>query len=132
MSNWERLEKVWTYGFMRSGFNGYDQRIPVGMVTSMATFNTRSRDLEKMAMKQAKVHAGSAHLRETVENERVRGQRKKNQGKKNTKRSVMGDKVGRIHVHKQNFDHISTRKMKGLRGAGGEKQGGGGKRRKKN
>jgi len=30
VTDWERLEKVWTYGFMRSGFNGYDQRIPVG------------------------------------------------------------------------------------------------------
>jgi len=49
VTDWERLEKVWTYGFMRSGFNGYDQRIPVGMVTSMASFSERNKDLTKMA-----------------------------------------------------------------------------------
>jgi hypothetical protein len=49
VNDWDRLEKVWTYGFTRSGFNGYDQRIPVGIVTSMASFDGPAKDLEKMS-----------------------------------------------------------------------------------
>jgi ribosome production factor 2 len=35
--------------------------------------------------------------------------------KKNITKDVMGDTVGRIHLGKQDFDKIQTRKMKGLK-----------------
>ncbi|KAJ3121932.1 rRNA-binding ribosome biosynthesis protein rpf2 [Physocladia obscura] len=34
---------------------------------------------------------------------------------KNIERDEMGDKVGRIHMHKQDFSKLQTRKMKGLK-----------------
>ncbi|KAJ3185643.1 rRNA-binding ribosome biosynthesis protein rpf2 [Geranomyces variabilis] len=34
---------------------------------------------------------------------------------KNIERNAMGDQVGRIHMEKQNFDKMQTRKMKGLK-----------------
>jgi len=49
VTDWEHLEKVWSYGFMRSGFNGYDQRIPVEIVTAMPSFEGPAKDLQKMA-----------------------------------------------------------------------------------
>ena len=34
---------------------------------------------------------------------------------KNIETSALGDKVGRVHLHKQNFGKLQTRKMKGLK-----------------
>lgn len=34
---------------------------------------------------------------------------------KNISHSVFGEKIGTIHMDKQNFDHLQTRKMKGLK-----------------
>lgn len=34
---------------------------------------------------------------------------------KNISHSVFGDKIGTIHMDKQNFEHLQTRKMKGLK-----------------
>ncbi|KAJ1560668.1 rRNA-binding ribosome biosynthesis protein rpf2, partial [Cladochytrium tenue] len=34
---------------------------------------------------------------------------------KNVERDAMGDKIGRVHMHKQDFGKLQTRKMKGLK-----------------
>lgn len=49
VTDWDVLEKVWSYGFVRSGFNGYDQHIPVGVVTSMDTLRGDKKQLARMA-----------------------------------------------------------------------------------
>ena len=35
--------------------------------------------------------------------------------KKNVETDIMGDKMGRIHLGRQNLDDLQTRKMKGLK-----------------
>ena len=35
--------------------------------------------------------------------------------KKNVETDVMGDKIGRVHVGKQDLNELQTRKMKGLK-----------------
>ncbi|KAI8823963.1 Brix domain-containing protein [Fimicolochytrium jonesii] len=40
---------------------------------------------------------------------------------KNIERNALGDKVGRIHMHKQDLDKLQTRKMKGLKRGADEK-----------
>ena len=34
---------------------------------------------------------------------------------KNVTRNVMGEKIGRVHMKKQDFNNMQTRKMKGLK-----------------
>ncbi|PRT53772.1 Ribosome biogenesis protein RPF2 [Wickerhamiella sorbophila] len=51
-------------------------------------------DMEKQAMKRAKIEEKT---------------------KKNVETDIMGDKVGRIHMEKQDFGKLQTRKMKGLK-----------------
>eukprot|EP00656_Telonema_subtile_P036964 TRINITY_DN4103_c0_g1_i1.p1 TRINITY_DN4103_c0_g1~~TRINITY_DN4103_c0_g1_i1.p1 ORF type:complete len:567 (+),score=129.40 TRINITY_DN4103_c0_g1_i1:137-1837(+) len=49
VTDWDTLEKAWSYGFVRSGFKGYDQHIPVGIVTAMDNLRGNKKDLAKMA-----------------------------------------------------------------------------------
>ncbi|KAI8806404.1 Brix domain-containing protein [Cladochytrium replicatum] len=42
---------------------------------------------------------------------------------KNVERDVIGDKYGRIHMHKQDFSKLQTRKMKGLKRGAAELEG---------
>eukprot|EP00658_Telonema_sp_P-2_P018756 TRINITY_DN17347_c0_g1_i1.p1 TRINITY_DN17347_c0_g1~~TRINITY_DN17347_c0_g1_i1.p1 ORF type:complete len:669 (+),score=117.78 TRINITY_DN17347_c0_g1_i1:188-2194(+) len=48
VTDWDVLEKVWSYGFVRSGFKGYDQQIPVGVVTAMDNLRD-TKELVRMA-----------------------------------------------------------------------------------
>lgn len=42
---------------------------------------------------------------------------------KNIEKSIIGDKLGRVHVGRQELDKLQTRKMKGLKKRKGEKEG---------
>lgn len=55
---------------------------------------TANPDMEKQAMKRAKIEEKT---------------------KKNVETDIMGDKIGRIHMEKQDFGKLQTRKMKGLK-----------------